>query len=233
MCGRFTLTTPPSVLARELEVEVPPELAPRYNAAPGQDITTLWHPAGGPRALRARRWGLVPHWADDPRIGSRLVNARAESAAAKPAFREAVRLRRCLVPADGFYEWAGAAGRGPRLPHHVALASGRVFAIAGLYERWRAGGGDWLESCTLLTVAPNAQIRALHDRMPAILPRDAWEAWLDPAQHDAAQALALLAPWSGEAIRVHRVGLRVNSVDHDDPECLAPPDLGPLFAQTR
>ena len=229
MCGRFTLTTPPSVLARELEVEVPPDLAPRYNAAPGQDVLTLWHPAGAARALRPRRWGLVPHWADDARIGARLVNARAETAAAKPAFRDAVRLRRCLVPADGFYEWSGAV-RGPRQPHHVALASGGVFAIAALFERWRGGEGAWLESCVLLTVPPNDAIRSLHDRMPAILPRAHWEAWLDPEQRDAEPALALLAPWSGEPLVPRPVARRVNSVEHDDPGCLAPPDLGPLFA---
>ena len=230
MCGRFTLTTPPSVLVRELELEAPPDLAPRYNAAPGQDVATLWHPSGAPRALRLRRWGLVPHWARDPRIGARLVNARAETAASKPAFREALRLRRCLVPADGFYEWSAGSGRGPRVPYHVALAGGSLFAIAGLFERWRAADGAWLETCTLLTVPSNEEVRRLHDRMPALLPRAAWAPWLDPEQRDAAPALALLAPWSGEPLVARPVGRRVNDVANDDPECLEPPTLGPLFA---
>ena len=228
MCGRFTLTTPPSVLARELEVEVPPDLAPRYNAAPGQDVATVWRRAGGPRALRQRRWGLVPLWARDPRIGVRLVNARAETAATRPAFRDALRLRRCLVPADGFYEWA-ASGRGPRQPYHIAFADQTVFAIAGLFERWRAEDGSWLESCVLLTVPPNATIQPLHDRMPAILPRSAWAPWLDPEQRDPARALELLVPWVGEPLEARRVGTQVNRPEHDSPDCLAPPALGPLF----
>jgi putative SOS response-associated peptidase YedK len=114
----------------------------------------------------------------------------------------------------------------------VALASGSLFAIAGLFERWRAADGAWLESCTLLTVAPSEAIRRLHDRMPALLPRDAWEAWLDPERRDAARAVALLAPWSGEPLVARAVGRRVNDVANDDPECLAPPDLGPLFARS-
>jgi putative SOS response-associated peptidase YedK len=221
VCGRFTLTTPPSVLARELELEAAPDLAPRFNVAPGQDVATLWRPPSASRALRLRRWGLVPHWARDVRIGSRLVNARAETAAEKPAFREALRLRRCLVPADGFYEWAGA-GRGPRQPYHIAFADRKLFAIAGLFERWRAEAGEWLESCVLLTVAANEQIRPLHDRMPAILPRPDWEAWLDPELRDPARVGALLKPWAGEPFAPRPVSRRVNRTEHDDPECLAP-----------
>src|SRR5262249_15460116 len=231
VCGRFTLTTPPSVLAREFQLDAVPDLAPRYNAARGQDVATIWQAAGAPRALRLRRWGLVPHWAPDPGIGARLVNARAESAGSKPAFRDALRLRRCLVPADGFYEWAGS-GRGPRRPFHLALTSGALFAIAGLFERWRGEDGAWLESCTLLTVPPNDQVRPLHDRMPAILPREAWAPRPDPQQPAGARALALLAPWAGELLAPRPVGRRVNDVGHDDPECLAAPGLGPLFDQS-
>src|SRR5262249_20322783 len=145
VCGRFTLTTPPSVLARELEVEVPPDLAPRYNAAPGQDVATVWRRAGGPRALRQRRWGLVPLWARDPRTRPGAARPAPGPAARPPPSGAGLRLPPCLAPADGFYEWA-ASGRGPRQPYHIAFADQTVFAIAGLFERWRAEDGSWLES---------------------------------------------------------------------------------------
>jgi putative SOS response-associated peptidase YedK len=238
MCGRFTLTTSREVLASTfgLDPGLVPELAPRFNAAPGQDVATLWQPPDGGRELRLRRWGLVPGWARDPRIGSRLVNARAESAAQRPAFREALRLRRCAVPADGFYEWApGATSRGPRRPFHIALPDRSPFAIAGLFERWRDERGEWLETCALLTVDANERLRPLHDRMPAILvPRDL-DAWLDPAQHDPARLRALLAPWAGAGLVLRPVSRRVNRPEHDDPACLAPPepDPGAAGAQGR
>jgi putative SOS response-associated peptidase YedK len=223
VCGRFTLTTPREVLARAFELDEVPELAPRFNAAPGQDVATVWRPREGRRELRLRRWGLVPHWAQDRRIGSRLVNARAETAAVKPAFRDALRWRRCLVPADGFYEWGpGAAGSGPRQPYHIALPGGVPFAIAGLFERWRAEDGAWLETCTLLTVAANERIRPVHDRMPAILGSADFELWLDPAVQDPRRVEPLLVPWAGAGLELRPVSRRVNKPEHDDAECLAP-----------
>jgi putative SOS response-associated peptidase YedK len=217
------LTTPREVLARAFELDDVPDLAPRWNAAPGQDVATVWRPRAGRRELRLRRWGLVPGWAQDRRIGSRLVNARAETAAAKPAFRDALRRRRCLVPADGFYEWgAGAPGSGPRQPYHIALPGRAPFAIAGLFERWRAEDGLWLETCVLLTVPANDRIRGLHDRMPAILAPGDFELWLDPAVQDPGRALPLLAPWAGAQLELRPVSRRVNKPEHDDPECIAP-----------
>jgi len=181
MCGRFTLTARPEVLARAFALEDVPELAPRWNAAPGQDVATVARTLEGRRELRMLRWGLVPGWARDRRIGSRLINARAETAAVRPAFREALRLRRCVVPADGFYEWAGGGpSSGRRQPHYIALPDRAPFAIAGLFERWRGEDDAWLETCALLTVAANDRVRALHDRMPAILAERDLEAWLDP-----------------------------------------------------
>src|SRR5262245_59398087 len=167
MCGRFTLTTRRDLIAAAFALEEVPELAPRWNAAPGQDVATIAQTREGPRRLRLRRWGLVPGWARDGRMGSRLINARAETATVRPAFREAMRLRRCIVPADGFYEWAGGGpGSGRRRPYYIALPDRAPFAIAGVYERWRGEDGAWLETCALLTVAANERVRALHDRMP-------------------------------------------------------------------
>jgi putative SOS response-associated peptidase YedK len=223
VCGRFTLTTSREVLARTFELDSAPELAPRFNAAPGQDVATVWTTREGRRELRLRRWGLVPSWARDRRIGSRLVNARAETAAERAAFRDALRRRRCLVPADGFYEWsAGAPGSGPRQPHHVALPARAPFAIAGLFERWRGEDGAWLETCVLLTVAANESIRGLHDRMPAILGPGDFELWLDPRVRDPRRVEPLLVPWAGPELEVRAVSRRVNQTEHDDPECMAP-----------
>jgi putative SOS response-associated peptidase YedK len=223
MCGRFTLTTPREVLVRvfDLDPASVPELAPRWNVAPGQDVVTLEERPDGGRELRMRRWGLVPRWARDARIGSRLINARAETAAERPAFREALRLRRCVVPADGFFEWAGARS-GPRQPFHVALPDGSPFAIAALHERWRSEAGSWLETCVLLTVPADERVRSLHDRMPAILAPGDLEPWLDPALRDPRRARSLLVPWSGVELALRPVSRRVNDPEHDDPACIAP-----------
>jgi putative SOS response-associated peptidase YedK len=223
MCGRFTLTTSREVLARAFDLEEVPALAPRFNVAPGQDVATIWHPPDEQRALRMRRWGLVPHWARDAKIGSRLINARAETAAEKPAFRVALRRRRCLVPADGFYEWS-ARGRSPgdRQPYHLALPGREPFAIAGLFEQWRDEAGSLLETCVLLTVPPNDSVRAVHDRMPAILRREDYALWLDPGEVDPARVQALLAPWAGPGLEVQEVSRRVNRPTFDDPACIEP-----------
>jgi len=223
VCGRFTLTTSREVLARAFDLDDAPVLSPRFNVAPGQDVATIWQTPEGRRELRPRRWGLVPHWARDAKIGSRLINARAETAAEKPAFRSALRQRRCLVPADGFYEWS-ARGReaGDRQPYHLALPGREPFGIAGLYEQWRDADGALLETCVLLTVAPNDQVRPLHDRMPAILRREDYAAWLDPAERDASRVQALLGPWTGPALEARAVSRRVNRPANDDPACIEP-----------
>ncbi len=228
MCGRFTLTARPEVLARAFALEDAPELAPRWNAAPGQDVATIARTPEGRRELRMRRWGLVPGWARDRRIGSRLINARAETAALRPAFREALRLRRCAVPVDGFYEWAaGGTGSGPRQPYYVALPDRAPFAIAGLFERWRGEDGAWLETCVLLTVAANERVRGLHDRMPAILPERDLEPWLDPMLRDPRRVARLLVPSAGTELELRPVSRRVNRPEHDDPACIAPLEAAP------
>jgi putative SOS response-associated peptidase YedK len=227
MCGRYTLTASPELVARHFGLAAPVALAPRYNAAPGQEVATIRVAApGGVRELELRRWGLVPPWAPDARHGARLINARSETAAERPAFREAFRRRRCLVPADGFYEWDARCA--PRQPYHVALESGAPFGIAGLYERWLGPGGEVVESVALLTAAACERLRRLHPRMPAILDPSAWPAWLDPACHEPAALLPLLAPAPDAAIRLRPVGLLVNDVRNDDPRCLAPAAPAPV-----
>jgi putative SOS response-associated peptidase YedK len=224
MCGRFTLTTSPADLAAHFDA--PPEdadalrgLAPRYNVAPGQDVATVV--AGEARRRLARkRWGLVPPWARDPSFGSQAINARVESVDRRPAFREAFVRRRCLVPADGFYEWR-ARGR-LREPYHVALPGRRLFAMAALHERWRGPGGDALETCAVLTGPAHASLRALHDRMPLLVPPDHWAAWLDAGVSDPASLRALLDPELAAGFEVRAVDARVNSPRFDDPACLAP-----------
>ena len=221
MCGRFTLTASPEVVERAFGLDETPQLRPRFNIAPGQDVATIQQGEGGRSVLALRRWGLVPFWAKDAKIGARLINARAETLDAKPSYREAFRRRRCLVPADGFYEWA-AAGRGPRQPHWVARTDGACFAIAGLYERWKSPQGEWLETCTLITTDANERLRTIHDRMPVILEPADYALWLDSRLREPERLRALLRPQPGEDFELRAVSRRVNHPDHDDPACIAP-----------
>ena len=221
MCGRFGLATSGEDLALLLDLARVPVLRPRYNIAPTQKVLVL-RDGGGGRELVELRWGLVPSWARDERIGQRLINARAETAADKPAFRSAVRRRRCLVPADGFYEWRGAGK--DRQPFHVGLRGGEPFTIAALWERWRGPGQRSLESCALLTTAANALVRPVHDRMPVIVPASLRGAWLDPAS-DGMEALAAVArAFPAEAMERWPVSRRVNDARAEGPACRAPVD---------
>jgi putative SOS response-associated peptidase YedK len=218
MCGRFSLSSSPEELARRFGLEETPVLAARFNVAPGQDVATVSvESGGGRRALVPRRWGLIPSWARDPRIGNRLINARSESAAEKRAFRAAFERRRCLVPADGFYEWAGVGAA--RRPHHITAADGLPFGIAGLWEQWIGPGGEVIDSCTLLTTAANACMERLHDRMPVILDPGQFEAWLDPRRREPTALQPLLRPYPG-AMTARPVSGWVNDTRHDDPACL-------------
>lgn len=226
MCGRYSLTTPIEGVQRVFRFVERPNLPPRYNIAPTQEVPVVRLGEDGARHLVFLRWGLIPFWADDPAIGSRLINARAESAADKPAFRAAFARRRCLIAADGFYEWRKPARKGERKqPYRVTLGDGRPFAFAGLWERW--GGRedeDAVESCTILTTEANALVRRLHDRMPVILPPEAFDAWLDPASgKDAARDL--LGPYPADDMVATPVSPRVNNVANDEPAVIEP--VGP------
>lgn len=204
-------------------------LPPHWNLGPGRAIAAVRDAGEGPE-VAMMRWGLVPFWASDPTIGHRLANARAESAAEKPAFRGAFRARRCLIPADGFYEWQVVKRVSKKQPWFVQRVDGGVFALAGLWERWEAKAGTGTEgterepvidTCTILTVEPNALMAPIHSRMPVIIPPASYTPWLSP-DTTMADARGLLAAWDPAAWVAHRVGLRVNATANDDAECVAP-----------
>ncbi len=222
MCGRFTLTTTPAEVARHFGLDETPSLSPRFNVAPGQTIATIARFAESAGAtLALRRWGLIPGWAKDPKIGNRMINARVETVAAKPSFRAAFRKRRCLIPADGFYEWA-ARSVGAKQPFHIALPGRRCFAIAGLWESWRDPEGVNIETCTLLTTAANARLREVHDRMPVILDPADYAIWLDPRPADEDTLTRLVRGALAEELELLAVGRRVNDPRSDDAACLEP-----------
>jgi putative SOS response-associated peptidase YedK len=232
VCGRYSLTRPedvPDVLAPVLDDPALPEgTAPRYNIAPTQSLPILANREV--RAVELARWGLVPSWADDLSIGARLINARGESLGQKPAFRDAFARRRCLVPADGYYEWQRAGKR--KQPHHIHLDGRRPFCLAGLWDRWRAPDQTWVISFTIVTCPANRLIAPLHDRMPVVVAPDDYERWLarEPLDPDALQDI--VAPYEPAGWMVQPVGDAVNRVDNDGPECLtpmAPPAQGRLF----
>ena len=218
MCGRFTLAAPAEQVAAQFQLPATPELSARYNIAPTQQVLGV-RAADGGREATFFRWGLVPSWAKDLSVGSRMINARAETVAEKPSFRAALRQRRCLIPADGFYEWQ--AREGGKQPYHITMADGGLFAMAGLYERWKSPEGSWLESCTILTTEANELMRSLHDRMPVILPPEHYDLWLDPGLHDAGPLEALLVPYPAEQMAAAPVSRGVNHVGNDGPELLA------------
>jgi putative SOS response-associated peptidase YedK len=219
MCGRYTLATSEAALQAEFGLdEIPADYRPRYNIAPGQEVLAVIR--DGDR-LRAGwlRWGLIPFWAGDPSIGNRMINARAETLATKPAFRQAFERRRCLILADGFYEWQaqGAA----KVPYWIHLEDRRPFAFAGLWDRWRPPEGEPVVSCTIVTTQATEALRPIHERMPVILPPGARERWLDP-EAGQEERIALLRPYAGADLAAHAVTTLVNSPRNDTPECIAP-----------
>jgi len=220
MCGRFTLTVDPADLIEQFGLAGPPPggLGPRYNIAPTQSVAVVANEAE--RTLELFKWGLIPAWAKDPKIGNSLINARAETLAEKPAFRAALKRRRCLVLADGFYEWQKLPTG--KQPMYIQLQDGRPFAFAGLWETWKAGAGPVLKTCTLITTAPNALMAEIHNRMPVILQPADYAAWLTPGELPAVEALALLHAYPAEAMQARPVSTAVNSPAHDAPELVLP-----------
>jgi len=218
MCGRYSLTTPEDQLVEVFDV--PPltfDYRARYNIAPSQDVPVVASDRRGTR-LGMLRWGFVPVWADNPSIGSRMINARAETLRNKPAFKRAVISRRCLVPADGFYEWAAEDGR--KVPYWIHSPDREPMGFAGVWERWHLQGTEPVFSMAIITVDANEGIRHLHDRMPAIVPAADRKAWLD-AETPVQDALRLLKPYEG-ALEAHPVSTLVNSPANDEPECIEP-----------
>lgn len=224
MCGRFVALTDPDGLARFLVVDdrVAADRAPSYNVAPTHPVYAAVEEAAR-RTLVTLRWGLLPPWADDPAAGPPMINARAETAARKPAFREAFAHRRCLIPADGYYEWRLGPG-GSKVPHYVHAPDGRPLALAGVWSSWRGQGPSpaTLRTCAIVTTAANAPLSALHHRTPAVLPRRAWDEWLDPGHPDPPALTRLLRPVPDDALVFHAVGQEVNSPRFDHPGLIEP-----------
>ncbi len=219
MCGRFTLTSPAETVAELFELDEVPQLTPRYNIAPTQPVAVV---RAGQTALRRElaelQWGLIPSWAKDPSIGSRMINARAEGAAQKPSFRSAFRRSRCLVLSDGFYEWQKVGTR--KQPHYIHLAHRKPFAFAGLWEHWEDPDGNAVNSCTIITTEPNELMAKLHNRMPVILhPRD-YILWLDPEVQKPEKVQPLLRPYPSEEMSAYPVSTWVNNPLNDTPACV-------------
>jgi len=218
MCGRYALHSRPEVIALAFGLsERPRAIVPRFNIAPTSEVLIVREDSDGVRAPALVRWGLLPRWAKDPKLAPTLNNARAETVADKPSFRDAYRRRRCLVPANGFYEWKRVESR--KQPYYVHPALSELFAFAGLWERWEGAGGP-LETCTIVTTDANAPMQAIHDRMPVIIAPQDYARWLDcRARADVAD---LLGPCAPEAIRVHAVSTAVNRASNDVPELIEP-----------
>lgn len=219
MCGRFALIVDASVLADVFDVDPPRELKPRFNIAPTQSVPIIRAGKDVARECSMARWGLVPSWAKDDRIGARMINARGETVAEKPSFRSAVKNRRCLIPANGFYEWVRTDSG--KQPHFVHFADGRPFAFAGLWERWHKGQGAPLDTCTIITTTPNELVADLHDRMPVILPPTRFEEWLEPAPLAPERLQEVLSPHPAEGMESYPVSTYVNKPTNEGPNCIA------------
>lgn len=221
MCGRFTLTLDANQLRDSLPwLTIPDELQPRYNIAPTQPVAVV--PNDGKNQLDFFVWGLIPSWAKDPQIGNRLINARAETLAEKPSFRTAYRRRRCLILADGFYEWKKVPGRKSKIPMYIRLQSEKPFAFAGLWEIWNSADGSKILSCTIITTQPNETVRDIHNRMPVILPEDSYGSWLAPEELKPEQLDPLLKPYTDSDMLAYPVSTLVNSPANESPECILP-----------
>ena len=225
MCGRFTLFVDPrDLMAAFPGFEVPLDWTPRYNIAPSQPVAVI--PNTGENRIEFFRWGLIPFWAKDPKIGNRMINARSETLAEKPSFRTAYRRRRCLVLADGFFEWRKQSDK-TKVPMYIQMASQTPFAFAGLWEEWHSEHGDQLLSCTIITTEPNELLASIHNRMPVILPPQAYNQWLDPAEQTASRLQPLLQPFPADQMVAYPVSTFVNNPRNESEQCTAP--LNQLF----
>jgi putative SOS response-associated peptidase YedK len=219
MCGRFTLTANTKKLAEAFAgFEIPADMTPRYNIAPSQPVAVIAN--NGQNKVEFFQWGLIPSWAKDPKIGNRMINARSETLAEKPSFRNAYKRRRCLVLSDGFYEWKKS--NGAKTPMFIHLASGEPFAFAGLWESWHSPDDSTILSCTIITTEPNELLAEIHNRMPVILPPAVYENWLDPAEQSPNQLNDLLRPFPAAEMAAHPVSTLVNNPKNDLPECVVP-----------
>jgi putative SOS response-associated peptidase YedK len=221
MCGRFSQAQIAELDREVFKLLQVPQLEPRYNLAPTQDAAVIRESVKtGQRVLGSLRWGLIPYWAKDPAIGNRLINARSETLLEKPAFESAFRYRRCLVPADGFYEWQKIGGT--KQPYYLRMEDGHVFAFAALWERWQDEGHRPIETFTLITTEPNTLVEPIHNRMPVILARGRYDEWLDPCNNDMAGLSDLLTPYPAAGMTAYPVSTFVNSPRNEGPACVEP-----------
>lgn len=219
MCGRYRLSRRKQVLEEHFDsVSGMEDWNARYNIAPTQPVPVIrQNPKQPVRELSLFRWGLVPRWAKDPSVAARMINARSETASTKPAFSDALKSRRCLVLADGFYEWQ-QTGK-VKQPYCFEINDGELFAFAGIWDRWKDASGKPLETCSILTTTANTVMSSVHDRMPVILSRDSYDLWLDPGMNNVAAAADLLRPYDARLMRCYPVSSRINSAVNDDEEC--------------
>ncbi|MEJ2598495.1 MAG: SOS response-associated peptidase [Anaerolineales bacterium] len=221
MCGRFTLTLDSKQIQDAYPwLNVPAGIQPRYNVAPSQPIAVV--PNDGKQRLDFYVWGLIPSWAKDPNIGNRMINARGETLAEKPSFRNAYKRRRCLILADGFYEWKKAEGSKSKIPMFIHLKDRQPFAFAGLWELWNAPDGSQIYSATIITTEPNSMMKSIHNRMPVILPQSAYEEWLSPGERDSRDLAPLLEPFPPESMQAYAISTLVNSPQNDLPQVIEP-----------
>lgn len=229
MCGRYRLSRRKQIIEEHFETaDWQDDWSPRFNIAPTQPVPVIrQHPKEPIRQVSLMKWGLVPHWAKESSIAMSTINAKSETAATKPAFRDPLKSRRCLIPADGFYEWKRTGS--VKQPFCFEVNDGELFAFAGLWDGWKDSHGQWLKSCSILTTTANAVTSAIHDRMPVIVHPDGYDLWLDPGLTDAQIVSDLLKPFDAHLMRCYPVSTRINHVAHDDEECSRPVE----FAHTQ
>jgi len=219
MCGRFRLSKTDKEVMKQFGVEIDPDYSPRYNISPSQQVRVLQQDEAGLMHMRIQRWGLVPGWAKDIKIGYKMINARSETILEKPSFRTAFKKRRCLIPADGFYEWKKEGTT--KQPFHFGMKDDSLFAFAGIWEQWKSPEGAVVESCAILTTTPNDLVADVHDRMPVILPAAQYELWLTAEAERVAQLQDLLVPYPANEMKRYPVSSAVNSPKHDMAACAA------------
>jgi len=218
MCGRYRLSRKKQILEEQFDAVFEEDWSPRYNIAPTQPVPIIrQHPKEPMREISLVRWGLIPSWSKDSSSAAKMINARTETAATLPAFKDAMKSRRCLIPADGFYEWKKTGKT--KQPHCFEINGGELFAFAGIWDRWKNPSGQWVQSCSILTTTANSLTSAVHDRMPVILELDSYDLWLDPGMKNVSVASEMLKPFDASLMRCHPVSDSINRVVNDDAEC--------------
>jgi putative SOS response-associated peptidase YedK len=225
MCGRYRLSRRKQIIEEYFDCYPwADDWSPRFNIAPTQSVPVIrQHPKEPVRQISSMRWGLIPNWARDASIASGTINAKSETAATKPAFRDPLKFRRCLIPADGFYEWKKMGAS--KQPFCFEVINGKLFAFAGIWDGWKNADGQWIKTCSILTTIPNAVTSTVHDRMPVILDPDSYDVWLDPGMQDVAALSEFLTPYDARLMRCYPVSSRVNHAGNDDEECSRPVEV--------